>query len=263
MCNREVKFGAFHRFAKEHGADAIATGHYARTEGGRLFRGIDDGKDQSYFLWAVPKEALADTVLPLGGMHKAEVRKLAEKYRLPNAAKKDSQGICFLGSISVEDFLRAELAPEEGKTLDGVGNEIGSHGGAVLYTLGERIVLEGSASGPWYVVAKDLAANTVTVAHEISSGGARHSLKLTEMNWLGSDDGESAGKVGGGVGEGVVGEEAEREVEAQYRYHGPRIKGAMRGDSFIPAEPLAEPVASGQSLVSYQGNECVGGGIIT
>lgn len=241
MCNREVKFGAFHRFAQEHGADAIATGHYARVEDGRLLRGIDESKDQSYFLWAVPKHALAASLMPLGAMHKVNVRKLAARYRLPNAAKKDSQGICFLGSVSVEDFLRAELTPEEGVAVDERGNEVGRHAGAVLYTLGERIALTDAAPGPWYVVSKDLTANTVTVGVSGALPSTRDSFTLTRTNWF---------------------QEPTGELEAQYRYHGPRISGRLTDDRFTPAEPLAEPVAAGQSLVLYRDDECLGGGII-
>src|SRR3989344_6303972 len=111
MCNREVKFGAFYRFAKEHGADAIATGHYRAGE-----------KDQSYFLWAVPKDILNATLFPVGKMEKIEVRKLAKKFNLPVAKKKDSQGICFLGSVSVKEFLEQEF---------------GSDNPALLYTIGQ------------------------------------------------------------------------------------------------------------------------------
>jgi tRNA-specific 2-thiouridylase len=242
MCNREVKFGAFHAFAKGEGATHIGTGHYAQTRDGRLFRGADEGKDQSYFLWAVPKEALEDTLFPLGGMHKEEVRRLAARYNLPNATKKDSQGVCFLGSISVDVFLRAEMRPEAGKAIGVNGAEVGTHDGSVLYTLGERIALHNAGPGPWYVVSKDLKANTVTVSHGRPVVGPSGSISLTDTNWFNAvPDGE---------------------VEAQYRYHGPRILGALANDEFTPRDPLPEPIASGQSLVLYRNNECVGGGII-
>jgi tRNA-specific 2-thiouridylase len=246
MCNREVKFGVFHRFAKAQGADCIATGHYARAERAagitKLMRGVDESKDQSYFLWAVPKEALDDTLLPLGGMHKEEVRKTAARLNLPNARKKDSQGICFLGNISVEDFLREEFHPEAGRALSVNGAEVGAHGGAVLYTLGERVALSNAVPGPWYVVAKDLVANDITVSKERASGGSGAALHLTSTNWFNdTPDGE---------------------VEAQYRYHGPRVTGAFADHTFTPHSGLPEPIACGQSLVVYRGDECLGGGII-
>ena len=112
MCNRDVKFGAFYTFARMHGADFIATGHYARVEDDALLKGVDGDKDQSYFLWAIAKSTLASILFPLGGYTKKEVRDVALKHSLPTAQKKDSQGICFLGNISIEDFLQAEFQPE-------------------------------------------------------------------------------------------------------------------------------------------------------
>ena len=248
MCNREVKFGAFHAFAQEKGADGIATGHYARTSrssnGVHLLRGIDDAKDQSYFLWAVPKESLSDSYFPLGDMHKEEVRKLAERFKLPNAQKRDSQGICFLGNVSVEDFLAQEFGTEAGEARDSKGHPIGTHAGALLSTLGQRVHLADAPAGPWYVVSKDIAANVLVVSKE-KIGSARTSFILEQTNWL---------------AEPLHG----RTYEAQYRYHGPRIEGTLDNarSVFTPSEPLTEPVASGQSLVLYDGDECMGGGII-
>lgn len=136
MCNRDIKFGVFYRFAATHGADAIATGHY---------RGGD--KDQSYFLWAVPHDVLAKTLFPLGGGDKAKTRALARQFKLPVAGKKDSQGVCFLGSVSVKDFLRQEFGDNP----------------AVLHTIGERVV-------GGYVVKKDVASREITVAPEPEKG---------------------------------------------------------------------------------------------
>lgn len=242
MCNREVKFGAFYRFAKQHGADLIATGHYARIEEGKLLRGVDDSKDQSYFLWAIPQESLAHTLFPVGGMPKDEVRALAQKLSLPVADKRDSQGICFLGSISVDEFLRMELDTKTGKAMDESGAEVGTHDGAVLYTLGTRIALQDAAPGPWYVVRKDLEKNMVVVRHgSVEALPGADSIRLREENWFETMPGK---------------------VEAQYRYHGPRIAGSYADHAFIPDAPLREPVASGQSLVLYAGDACIGGGII-
>lgn len=249
MCNKEVKFGAFHAFAKEQGADAIATGHYARASRAqdtdvRLLRGIDPAKDQSYFLWAVPKEALSDTYFPLGGMHKEEVRKLAERFKLPNARKRDSQGICFLGNVSVEEFLAQEFGTEAGPAIDSGGSHIGTHAGVLLSTLGQRVQLTDAAPGPWYVIAKDIAANTLTVSRE-KQEVQRASFILESPNWLKRP---SAGKP----------------HIAQYRYHGPLVPGLLDDSfsSFVPEQPVTEPVAQGQSLVIYDGEECMGGGII-
>lgn len=244
MCNREVKFGAFYRFAKERGADLIATGHYAQSADGRLLRGADTAKDQSYFLWAVPKQALAHAIFPLGSMKKTETRALAAQFKLPVADKKDSQGICFLGSISVEDFLRNEFGNETGKAIDTDGKEIGAHDGVLLHTIGQRIPLTDAAPGPWYVVAKDVERNVLTVAHAPMSIESGTHIKLTQTNWLAEPQGE---------------------LTAQYRYHGPIIRGTVSDDRthFIPSEPLREALADGQSLVIYNGEQVIGGGIIS
>lgn len=149
MCNREVKFGAFYRFAKEHGADAIAMGHYRSGE-----------KDQSYFLWAVPKDILDATLFPVGQMEKGEVRALAKKFNLPVAEKKDSQGVCFLGSVSVKEFLEQEF---------------GADNPALLYTIGQRV--EGG-----YVVGKDVEKKELNIS-KTRAGGARE-VQFTDANWF-------------------------------------------------------------------------------
>jgi tRNA-specific 2-thiouridylase len=256
MCNREVKFGAFYRFAKGHGADFIATGHYARTQqtdtgvsAAQLLRGIDDAKDQSYFLWAIPREALAMTLFPVGDMPKADVRTLAQKFNVPVAEKRDSQGICFLGSISVDEFLRQELGTKPGDALDVNGTRIGMHDGTALYTLGTRIALQDAAPGPWYVIRKDMKANTVTVSRErADSTEPRAAITLRSTNWF----------------DPAALENSSTPIEAQYRYHGPRIAGRYdtHTNVFTPTTPLTEPVAAGQSLVLYSGDTCLGGGII-
>jgi tRNA-specific 2-thiouridylase len=249
MCNREVKFGAFYDFAKKKGADFIATGHYARVkhsenENVSLLRGVDSAKDQSYFLWAIPKEALTRTLFPVGELPKSEVRSAAEKFELPVAEKKDSQGICFLGSISVEDFLRQELRTEQGIAITEDRAIVGKHEGAVLYTVGARIALRDAKPGPWYVVAKNMKTNTLTVAKTEHASKSTDIISLRDANWFT--------------------EVSSRKLEAQYRYHGPKIPGTFdsKKNIFTPAEPITEPIASGQSLVLYSGEECIGGGII-
>jgi tRNA-specific 2-thiouridylase len=153
MCNKEVKFGAFYRYALQESADAIATGHYRSGE-----------KDQSYFLWAVPKEILDATVFPVGHMDKSDVRKFAKKFNVPVAEKRDSQGICFLGSISVKEFLRTEL---------------GADNPALLYTLGQRVSAEG---GPWYVAGKDIGKKEIILS-KTRATSARE-IRFTDANWF-------------------------------------------------------------------------------
>lgn len=153
MCNREVKFGAFYRFAMAHGADAIAMGHYRNGE-----------KDQSYFLWAVPKDILETTIFPVGEMKKEDVRKLAKRFNLPVAEKKDSQGVCFLGSVSIEEFLKKEL---------------GSDNPALLYTLGQRAPLP---NGPWYVVGKDVEKGEIKVSK--TRNMSTQEIHFENTNWF-------------------------------------------------------------------------------
>jgi tRNA-specific 2-thiouridylase len=153
MCNKEVKFGAFYSYAKAAGADAIATGHYRSGE-----------KDQSYFLWAVPKEVLRETIFPVGNLAKEEVRVLAKKLELPVAEKKDSQGVCFLGSVSVEEFLKKEL---------------GTDNPTLLYTIGQRVPRPG---GPWYVTSKDVEKGEIQVSK--TRVPASPKILFTNANWF-------------------------------------------------------------------------------
>ncbi len=250
MCNREVKFGAFAKFASAHGVDFIATGHYARTfltdSGVELLRGVDAGKDQSYFLWAVPREVLSYTLFPLGGMQKSDVRSLARKFHISVAEKRDSQGVCFLGEVSVEEFLRTEFAPEVGLAVDENGNEIGKHDGAVLFTLGARVSLSEASAGPWYVVAKNMERNELVVSKtRATAKPSRESFTLVEPNWFSDPFSASL---------------------AQYRYHGPILHGSMslkdKKYTFTASDALSEVPSEGQSLVVYTGDKCVGGGII-
>jgi tRNA-specific 2-thiouridylase len=263
MCNKDVKFGAFHTFAKEQGADYLATGHYAqavRTGEGynasekgrlnkyehktRLMRGIDPDKDQSYFLWAIPQESLQDTLFPLGSMVKPAVRSLAASFKLPNATKRDSQGICFLGNISIEEFLANEFGTKSGSAYHTDGVEIGEHAGALLSTIGQRIALTDAPPGPWYVIAKDVEKNRLTVAHTPRLKAAS-SIKLEHTNWFTEP-------------------QPNKEYTAQYRYHGPKLTGTFNSlsQTFTANSAIDEVIASGQSLVLYEGEECIGGGII-
>ncbi len=159
MCNREVKFGAFYRFAKAAGADFIATGHYRSGE-----------KDQSYFLWAVPKNILDATIFPVGNFSKEKVRALAKQFHLPVAEKKDSQGVCFLGSVSIEEFLKKEL---------------GSDNPALLYTMGQRVPLP---DGPWYVVGKDVEKKEIMVSKTRAT--EVREIPFSSANWFSGPSGE-------------------------------------------------------------------------
>jgi tRNA-specific 2-thiouridylase len=236
LCNRAVKFGTFYRFAKGDGADAIATGHYRSGE-----------KDQSYFLWAVPKEILAEALFPVGQMQKERVRVLARQYRLPVAKKKDSQGICFLGDISVEEFLKNEFGEMPGQAKDEEGRVVGRHNGVLLHTLGERVALHDAARpGPWFLLAKDIETNEMVVGRGRVPRGTLvssvHHIRFTGTNWQGNP-----GEV----------------VEAQCRYRGPKIAGRIIADAFVTADLLSEIPTPGQSLVFYRDSELIGGATIT
>lgn len=266
MCNRHVKFGAFFDWAMARGADFVATGHYARIEeegaGGSthcLLAGRDGGKDQSYFLWTLTERELSKTLFPVGDTEKSQVRKLAAKFGLPTAAKKDSQGLCFMGKVDVKEFLSHYIEPTRGDVLDEKGTVIGSHDGAVFLTLGERHGFEVSArhtdSKPYYVVARDIAKNTVTVSHDAS---------LATNEAARSEEG-NAGGVGIAIESAnwIVAPEAGKRYAARIRHLGElmpcQIESSPR-PRVIFEKPLS--VASGQSIVAYSGDTCIGGGIV-
>ncbi|HEY4508180.1 MAG TPA: tRNA 2-thiouridine(34) synthase MnmA, partial [Candidatus Paceibacterota bacterium] len=155
FCNRFIKFGGFYEFARKSGADFIATGHYARivkryeryehqilgNENLMLVASADRNKDQSYFLWQIKKEQLPNILFPVGGMRKPEVRRLAKRFGLITADKKDSQGLCFVGKVDMKEFLSHYIKPRKGKVLDENGRVVGEHSGAFFYTIGERIAV--------------------------------------------------------------------------------------------------------------------------
>ena len=169
LCNREMKFGVFLDYALEQGFDYVATGHYARRmdtpQGAFILRGRDPNKDQSYFLSLMRPDQIARAVFPLGDLLKPEVRVLAEKYGLPTARKKDSQGICFLGKINYNDFIRRFLGERPGPVVElETGKVIGQHRGYWFHTIGQRKGL-GLGGGPWFVVDKNVEDNIIYVSH--------------------------------------------------------------------------------------------------
>ena len=173
LCNRAIKFAPFLAHARRLGADFVATGHYARleeaTDGGpRLYRGIDDDKDQSYFLAAVQREAFEGVRFPLGGLHKTEVRAIARRLGLPNHQRKDSTGICFIGERRMRDFLAQYLPARHGEIVDLSGRVLGEHPGVAFFTPGQRRGLAlggvaGAREAPWYVIDRDIPANRLIV----------------------------------------------------------------------------------------------------
>ncbi len=260
LCNAEIKFRAFLDKAVERGADLIATGHYARVAYGdgryRLLKGMDAGKDQSYFLHRLTQAQLARTFFPLGEMHKSEVRRLARQAGLGVHAKRDSTGICFIGERPFRDFLRRYLPARPGpiETVD--GRTVGEHAGAMYYTLGQREGLgvggvRGAPEAPWYVVAKDVAANTLVVAqgHDHPLLYSRR-LTASDLSWIAGT--APAARFG---------------CAAKTRYRQPDQACAVivtgGGDCEVEFGNPQRAVTPGQSVVFYEGQTCLGGGIIT
>ena len=255
MCNREVKFGAFLRFAKEHGADYIATGHYAQVKSDdgifRLYRGADPEKDQSYFLWTLTQEELAFTLLPVGDSLKPDIRAEALKAGLNTAKKKDSQGICFLGQVDIPEFISHFTDLKEGAVLDTEGQAIGRHKGALVYTLGQRhgftIDHPDYQSEPHYVVGKDVINNTIVAATAPPIAHASEVVRLEKTNWIVSEP------------------EKGKTFMAQIRHRQTPFEVELKkvdGEWTVIFTKAQEKPSSGQSLVLYDGEECIGGGII-
>lgn len=264
MCNKHVKFGAFLDYAIKSGAGGIATGHYARIQRAkrgatsdasyRLYSGADKDKDQSYFLWTLSQPELARTLFPIGHMKKSEVRRIAKRFRLPNSEKKDSQGLCFMGKVNMEDFLRHYLRLSTGDVLDTKGKVIGTHDGALLYAIGQRhgfsIKKSTADQPPYFVIAKDIVRNTVTVAPRTPEESSRFStIEVRAVNVISPKLREEA-----------------TECTIRTRYREPLLPATWRmlpqGHASIALATPERYISVGQSLVCYRKDECLGGGII-
>jgi tRNA-specific 2-thiouridylase len=256
MCNKHVKFDSFYNFAMKNGADYIATGHYAQSNAdGQMYKGADQEKDQSYFLWTLTPEILSKTLFPVGWMQKTEVRKIAKKAGLLTAQKKDSQGLCFIGHVDMKDFLRNYIETKPGDALDEEGEVIGQHDGSILYTIGERHGFEifdsekSDSENPLYIVDKNLSANTITVSENKIENSAK-TVELEKINLISQNL-----KAGDGV-------------YAKTRYRQEDQKASVieisndDGKLKISFEKDQESITPGQSVVLYKEKECVGGGII-
>ena len=259
MCNKEIKFKTFLEHALELGADHIATGHYARvhhdSQGYHLLKACDLNKDQTYFLYALGQTQLAKTLFPLGKLTKPQVRQLAEQIGFANASKKDSTGICFIGERNFKEFLSRYLPAQRGEMRTPQGELMGHHDGLMYYTLGQRQGLgiggqHGGNGEPWYVVDKDMNSNTLIVAqghnHPLLFS---HALDASELSW-------------------VVNAPAATpfHCRAKTRYRQPdqdcTITALENGCCHVEFTQAQRAVTPGQSIVFYQGDECLGGGII-
>lgn len=245
MCNQEVKFKLFLETALDDGADMIATGHYARVQDGRLLKGLDDNKDQSYFLYRVTESALRKSLMPIGELEKPEVRKIAKKLGLATAEKKDSQGICFVGKVGIKEFLLNELGPQDhGPIVDQNGKEIGEHDGAIFYTIGQRHGLNIGGGLPYYVSRKDMKTNTVYVTTNLDDTQLwSKEVKLEEPHWI-----NTAPK-------------PDKDYQARLRYRGPLVDSTIQ-DGKLLLKDEQRGLAAGQSAVMYDGDLVIGGGII-
>ncbi len=259
LCNREIKFKAFLEYAKMLGADLIATGHYVRRldQDGHtyLLKGLDGNKDQSYFLHAVGEQEIAQTLFPVGELPKPEVRRIAEQHDLVTHNKKDSTGICFIGERRFSDFLKQYLPAQPGVIETPDGQELGQHQGLMYHTLGQRQGLgigglKAFGDAPWYVVGKDLQRNVLIVAQ-----GSDHPLlfsdrlRSNQLFWV----------QGQGPADGF-------RCTAKTRYRQPDQPCTLRvladgGYEVVFDEPQ-RAVTPGQSVVFYQDQVCLGGGVI-
>jgi len=302
MCNKKVKFGAFFKKAISMGADFVATGHYAikqdcpvffsgprvapiKSEGlnqtssensgqSCLTKGVDPSKDQSYFLWTLKQEQLKKILFPIGHFKKTEVRKLAKKFNLPVAQKKDSQGICFLGAVDLKDFLKHYIKEKKGKVLNEKGEEIGYHNGVFFHTLGERhgfaITKKNPNDGAYYIVGKDMKKNILYVSQNpkqllfhgshsnlnvvkepniayAEKSTALYFVNIKDINWISEIP------------------KSEKNYTAQIRYHSEFLACKIKVINKTKAKIIFKKpilVASGQSCVIYDKNVCLGGGVV-
>jgi len=292
MCNKEIKFKLLYNWAIKNGFDYLATGHYARVVGSgqwvvgsrnkrdcslptnhcSLLRSADEFKDQTYFIYNIKTEQLPHLLFPIGVMKKPAVRALAGKIGLPNAEKRESMGLCFVGKIRLKDFLEQKLKPKPGPivllppltppskggetavvpplTKGRLGGVIGQHHGLYNYTIGQRQGIAIGASGPYYVVKKDLKSNTLFVTNNADDPALMtKEVQLHSVNWVAD-----------------VGNGRDRSLQGRYRHQGKlvslKIQPIDKNHYRVIFRKPQKAVASGQSLVLYKGKECVGGGVI-
>ena len=262
MCNKHIKFGLFLGKALKEGADYITTGHYVRITKHKarnmkhngnassftLYASQDKNKDQSYFLWTLTQEQLKYCLFPIGDYTKLEVRRMAKKFGLPTAEKKDSQGVCFIGPLDMKGFLQKYIKPKTGILYHTDGRLLGAHDGVFYYTIGQRHGLDiKNGQGPYYVVRKDIKNNIIFVGSKKELGG--QTVKVNKVNWLTSK----------------LKLPARIQVKIRYRSRSiPTVISSDRADqySLLATRYSLQSITPGQSAVFYKGNELLGGGII-
>ena len=260
LCNREVKFNAFVEHARRLGAEHVATGHYARVEytvdGPRLLKGADPAKDQSYFLHALDRSQLGQAVFPLGDLHKREVRAMARRAGLAPHDKRDSTGLCFVGERRFAPFLARFVAESPGPIETGTGVRVGEHRGLAFFTIGQRKGLgiggrHGGAHAPWYVAAKDHARNALIVVQGHDHPALlSHRLRVRDVHWIAG----AAPPLPMRCHAKIRYRQADQECTVR--------PGEDRSMLDLRFEQPQWAAAPGQHAVLYDGDECLGGGVI-
>ena len=259
MCNKEIKFKAFLDYAKILGANYIATGHYARVEhasdGSKMLRGVDANKDQTYFLYTLQQAQLNATLFPVGELEKSEVRRIAEAQGFVTATKKDSTGICFIGERKFKDFLQQYIPAQPGDIEDDQGKVLGQHSGLMYHTLGQRKGigiggLPNASEEPWYTLSKDMDRNVLIIGQ-----GHDHPLLMSkgllasQLHWVEPDK---------------IANNFKCTAKSRYRQTDFECEVVSLGNGSwqVNFEQQQRAVTPGQSVVFYQGDTCLGGGII-
>lgn len=246
MCNKHIKFRFLFKKMLELDADFVATGHYSKTKKGKLFKGKDNKKDQSYFLWTLKQKQLSKILFPIGDYTKKEVRQMAKKWNLPSSERPESQEICFI-SGTLQDFLKKALprrsVAKGGPIITTDGKKIGEHEGLIFYTIGQRKGIKIGGIGPFYVVKKDFKNNALIVAQsEQASELFKKEMRVEKINW-------------------VSGKSYYGRCKIKIRYMAPAVPAIIKGNKIIFTKKQ-RAITPGQSAVFYKNNEVLGGGII-
>ncbi len=249
MCNQEVKFKLFLETCLQDGADFIATGHYAKVKDGKMYQAKDKNKDQTYFLYRVTENALKKTRFPLGEHTKPEVRKLAKKFGLATAEKKESMGICFVGKVGIKEFLSQYVKSKPGKIIDQNKRVIGEHDGAIFYTIGQRSGLGIGGGLPYYVVGKDMGKNEVYVTTNLDDKNLWYKkIQLTDTHWINNVPKDK-----------LI-------VQIRTRHRAPLTDATLhvvsKNCAVIQLKDEIRAITPGQSTVIYDGDLVLGGGVI-
>ena len=244
-CNQEIKFKLFSETAFDQGADLIATGHYAKTSNGQLFKAKDQKKDQTYFLYRVTEKSLRRTIFPLGEYFKTDIRKMAKENNLVTSQKKESMGICFVGKVGIKEFLSSFVETEPGPIIDQNGITIGQHDGAIFYTIGQRHGLVVGGGLPYYVTGKNMDTNEVFVTSKLNDQKLwTNEISVDSWYWINKEP------------------DFNDKFVARYRHLGPYEEVKIKNNKLLFDNEI-KTVNPGQSVVIYKDNLVLGGGIVS